>query len=38
MIMDNIATYGHYNYSRAGEPQPVGLGSNDYIITMWQKS
>ena len=39
MIIDNnISTYGNYRYSRAGEPNPVGLGSNDYIITMWQKS
>lgn len=39
MIMDNnISTYGHYRYSRANDPEPVGLGTHDYIITMWQKS
>lgn len=38
IIDNNIATYGHYRYTRAGDPQPIGLGSNDYIITMWQQS
>lgn len=39
MVMDtSLSEYGNYNYSRAGDPEPVGLGSNDYIITMWQRS
>lgn len=39
MIMDtNLAEYGNYNYSRSGDPEPVGLGSNEYIITMWRRS
>lgn len=39
MIMDNnLNQYGHYRYSRINDPEPVGLGTHDYIITMWQKS
>ncbi len=39
MIMDtSISAYDNYRYSLAGEPTPVGLGSNSYIISMWQKS
>ena len=38
IIDNNIAGYDHYIYARAGDPQPAGLGSNDYIITMWKKS
>ena len=30
--------YGSYNYQRAGDPAPVGFGSNDYIITMWKRA
>ena len=26
-----------YNYQRAGDPQPVGFGSMDYIITNWKR-
>jgi len=39
MIMDtNLSNYDNYRYSLAGDPQPAGLGSNDYIIAMWEKS
>ena len=39
MIMDtNLSGYDNYRYSLAGDPNPAGLGSNDYIITMWQRS
>jgi hypothetical protein len=39
LVMDNtLSNYAHFTYTRAGEPQPVGLGSNDYIITMWKKA
>jgi hypothetical protein len=39
MIMDtNLSNYDNYRYSLAGDPQPAGLGSNDYIISMWQRS
>lgn len=39
LIMDTtISNYAHFTYTRASDPQPVGLGANDYIITMWRKS
>lgn len=39
MIMDtDISNYENYRYTLAGDPQPAGLGSNDYIICMWQRS
>jgi hypothetical protein len=39
MIMDtDLSSYENYSYRLAGDPQPVGLGSNDYIISMWQRS
>lgn len=38
IIMDtNISDYGNYTYERAGDPEPVGLGDNRYIITMWKR-
>lgn len=38
IILDNtIANYGNRRYSRANDPEVCGLGSNRYIITMWQK-
>lgn len=33
----NLEKYGNYTYNRAGDPSPVGLGDNRYIITMWQR-
>jgi hypothetical protein len=33
----NLEPYGNYIYERAGDPNPVGLGSNRYIITMWKR-
>jgi len=39
IIMDtDLSNYDNYRYSLAGEPQPAGLGSNDYIISMWKRS
>jgi hypothetical protein len=39
MIVDtDIAQYGNYSYSLFGDPEPAGLGSHDYIISMWQRS
>lgn len=39
MIMNtDISNYGNYTYSRANDPEPAGLGSHDYIITMWTRS
>jgi hypothetical protein len=38
IILDNtIVNYGNRRYSRANDPEVCGLGSNRYIITMWQK-
>lgn len=33
----NLEKYGNYTYERAGDPNPIGLGDNRYIITMWQR-
>ena len=39
MIVDaDISQYGNYSYSLYSDPEPVGLGSHDYIISMWQRS
>lgn len=32
-----IEGYGNYIYERNGDPEPVGFGSNRYIITMWKR-
>lgn len=32
-----LEPYNKYIYQRAGDPNPVGLGDNRYIITMWQR-
>lgn len=32
-----LEAYGNYIYERAGDPNPVGLGDNRYIFTMWQR-
>ena len=38
MIMDtNLSHLGNYNYTRAGEPEPAGLGDHIYLITMWKR-
>jgi hypothetical protein len=38
IILDtNVAGYGSRRYSRSGDSQICGLGSNRYIITMWEK-
>lgn len=39
MVVDtNISQYGNYSYSRAGDPQPAGLGDHRYIVTLWSRS
>lgn len=39
LIVDStLANYGNYHYVRAGDPEPAGLGNNDYIVTLWNKS
>ena len=38
IILDtNTSAYGDRRYSRVNEPEICGLGSNRYIITMWEK-
>jgi hypothetical protein len=37
IIDSNLNKYGNYKYERAGDPEPVGLGDNSYIITMWKR-
>jgi hypothetical protein len=39
MTMDtNISNYNNYSYTIAGDPQPCGLGSHPYLMTMWSRS
>lgn len=33
----SLESYNNYIYQRAGDPNPIGLGDNRYIITMWQR-
>lgn len=33
----DLEKYGNYIYERAGDPMPVGLGDNRYIMTMWKR-
>jgi hypothetical protein len=38
MFVDtNIENYGSYLYERDTDPEPVGFGSNRYIITLWKR-
>lgn len=38
IIFDNsLSQLGHFVYERASDPQPLGLGDNRYIITLWKK-
>lgn len=37
IIDTNIAGYGNYMYSKAGDPTPMGLGDHRYILTNWTK-
>lgn len=36
VINTDIEKYSHYLFTRDGEPTPVGLGSDNYIFTMWK--
>lgn len=36
-IDSDLKDYGNYIYERSGDPEPAGLGSSDYIITMWSR-
>ena len=37
LIVNNKNQYGLYYYERANDPTLCGLGSTDYIITMWNR-
>lgn len=37
VINTDISQYGNYAYERAGDPEPAGLYSHDYIISMWKR-
>lgn len=37
IIDSSLAEYSSYEYIRAGDPQPAGLGENRYIMTLWNK-
>jgi hypothetical protein len=38
IIFDNsLSQLGNFVYERASDPQPLGLGDNRYIITLWKK-
>lgn len=37
VVNKDLSNYGNYNYSRAGNPEPVGLGDHDYIVTLWKR-
>lgn len=34
---NNLSSIGHFKYERASDPEPLGLGDNRYIITLWKK-
>lgn len=37
IVNQNLNNYGNYNYTRAGDPEPAGLGDHEYIVTMWKR-
>ena len=37
LFINNSNQYGTYHYERAQDPILCGLGSTDYIITMWNR-
>ncbi len=37
LIIDtDIEKYVHHRFDRHGEPNPIGLGADTYIVTMWK--
>jgi len=36
-IDSDLKNHGNYVYERASDPEPAGLGSADYVITMWKR-
>jgi hypothetical protein len=37
IINTELAKYGNYVYERASDPEPAGLDSTSYIVTMWKR-
>lgn len=37
LSINDTEKYGSYSYDRAGDPNPMGLGDTNYIITMWKR-
>lgn len=37
LIDNSLSSYGKYEYSRSGDPQPCGLGDHRYITTIWSR-
>lgn len=37
IVATNIAGYGTHRYTRASEPQPCGLDSDDFVVCMWKR-
>ena len=38
IIDNNISSYGSYEYTRDGDPNPCGLGDHRYITTLWSRA
>lgn len=36
IINTDIEQYVHHRFSRQGEPNPIGFGRDDFIVTMWK--
>lgn len=34
---NNLSNLSHFKYERASDPEPMGLGDNRYIATLWKK-
>lgn len=37
LIDTNILQYVRHRFTRISEPNPLGLGGDDYIVTMWKR-
>lgn len=36
LLNTDIDKYKHHRFERYGEPNPIGLGSDRYVLTMWK--
>lgn len=37
LLNNTISPYSEHKFQRFGEPEPCGLGSDDYILTLWKR-